>query len=55
MQLPAEPCWLESQPESLHQTQCDSIRVVTEDGELLGETTINPAKGYQQMRKPPLN
>ena len=31
------------------------IRVITEDGELLGETTINPAKGYQRMRKPPLN
>jgi len=31
------------------------IRVITEDGGLLGETTIVPAKGYQRMRKPPLN
>ena len=26
MRSPAEPRWLESQSESLHQTQCDSVR-----------------------------
>jgi transposase InsO family protein len=30
----------------------DSVRVVSEDGELIAETTIDPSKGYQRMRKP---
>ena len=30
MRSPAEPRWLESQPESLHQTQCDS-KVFTDE------------------------
>jgi transposase InsO family protein len=31
----------------------DEIRVVSEDGELIAATTIDLAKGYQKMRKPP--
>ena len=31
------------------------VRVVSEDGEFLAETTIDLSKGYQKMRKPPVN
>lgn len=31
------------------------IRVITEDGELRKETTVDPGMGYQRMTKPPLN
>ena len=30
----------------------DYVRVVSEEGELLAETTIDPSKGCQRMRKP---
>ena len=30
----------------------DYVRVVSEEGEFLAETTIDPSKGYQRMRKP---
>jgi len=30
----------------------DYVRVVSEEGELLAETTIDPSTGYQRMRKP---
>jgi hypothetical protein len=32
--------------------QGESIRVVSEDGELIAQTTIDLTKGYQKMRKP---
>jgi hypothetical protein len=28
------------------------VRVLTEEGELLGTCTIDPAKGYQALEKP---
>ena len=30
----------------------DNVRVVSEDGELIAETTLDLTKGYQQMRNP---
>ena len=30
----------------------DDIRVVSEEGELIAQTTIDLTKGYQNMRKP---
>ena len=30
----------------------DYVRVLYEEGEFLAETTIDPSKGYQRMRKP---
>ena len=30
----------------------DNVRVVSEEGELIAETTIDLSKGYQKMRKP---
>ncbi len=31
------------------------VRVISEEGEFLGETTIDTSTGYQKMRKPPMN
>ena len=45
MRSPAEPRWLESQPESLHQTQCDSPNRLTDPFPI-----VNPSFGRSGWR-----